>query len=260
MAGPPFAVRLALGASLASRGAMIKVAAVFALLTALGGVAIALSLARKGSSVALADLPAAMARVLAWGPALLAAIAASSRAFEEDRARGIRALLHARGGSASVYAWTRALGFALLLAALVSGGTLLTGAVAILGSEETGRAFAVLVASLVYGVAYAAIVAPLALAALGGRGRGVGTMGFLALLVVPDQLLRWTSRLLPGRWGNLLSVPSILAELRHSLVPSFDAAGLGRAVFGLAVLGLLVGFVLRSEVARFDAARDEALP
>ena len=85
VAGPPFGVRLALGASLAARGAMIKVAAALALLGALGGVAVAFSLASKGSGVALADLPAAMAKLLAWGPALLAAIAASSRAFEEDR-------------------------------------------------------------------------------------------------------------------------------------------------------------------------------
>ena len=250
-------MRLALGVRLAARGAMIKIVAVLALLTILGGLVVAISLASRGSG-ALSDLPAAMARILAWGPALLAAIAASSRAFEEDRARGIRALLHARGGSVGAYAWTRALGLGFLLLAVVGGGTLLTGAVAILGSDATGRAFAVLAASLVYAISYAAILAPLSLAALGGRGRGVGAMGLLAILVVPDQLLRWTSRLLPDGWGNLLSVPSILSELRRSLGPTFDLARFGRAAFAIAVALGVVGFALRSEIARFDAARDEA--
>jgi hypothetical protein len=110
----------------------------------------------------------------------------------------------------------------------------------------------------VYGVAFSAVIAPLALAALGGRTRAGGYAGLLVLLVLPEVAERWTSRLVPEAWRGMLSVPSALDALRSALAPDLDLARFVRAAFVLALFGGISYAIARSEIARVDADHDEA--
>jgi hypothetical protein len=261
---PPARARLsagvALGITLAPRGALVKIAAGVAGLTTLGGVATVLTLAARGSGRALAEIPAAASSALAWGAGLLVAVAASVQAFREDRARGVRALLLARGAGTGLYARGRVIGLALVLGAVVGGGTLVAGGSAVLAASQVGSAAGVLqslIASLVFAAAFATVLAPLALAALGGRSRSGGYATFLALLVLPELLEPWTSELLPAGWGDLLAVPSALAALRGSLLPpGIDPARLARALVVIATFALVAFLAVRTEIARTDSLQE----
>jgi hypothetical protein len=246
---------------LAVRGAAVKIAAVIAGATVLGAIATAWGLASRGSVTALAQVPAATSSALAWGAGFLAAVAGSVHAFREDRARGVRALLGSRGASAADYALARVLGLGLVLAAIVGGGTIVGGGAAILATGRVGsaaQAVAWLVASLVFAIGYAAVLAPLALALLGGRSRGGGYLALLTFVVVPELLLSRTSSLVPEGWGDLLSLPSALSALRASIAPDLDAMKLARAALVVAAFAALAFLFVRAEIARSDASHEAA--
>ena len=236
---------------------MVKIALVVMAATTLGAFAAAVALAQRGAGGSLPDLAAAASTTLAWGAGVLVAVPASMQAFRADRSSGVRALLRARGASTSAYARGRVLGLALVLLAVVGGGTLVSGLAAMLLATRLGvatHALQGLIASLAYAAAFAVVVAPMSLAALGTRSRGGGYLRFLALLVVPELLEPWTSGLVPAGWGDLLSVPSALTALRASLLPpGIDAARLARAVFVLAAFAALAYALVRAEIAALDA-------
>jgi hypothetical protein len=233
---------------------------------ALGGlvtlVAVAVALVRHGSAATLVPLTAATSSALAWGAGVPVAFAASLHAFRQDRARGIRALLHARGARARDYTYGRVLGLALLLFAVVGGGTLVTGGVSLLAAATvgaSGQALRALAGSLVFALAFALVMSALSLASIGGRSRGGGYLGLLVLLVVPELIERWTSALVPDEWGDLLSVPSALAALRASLTsPELDAATFARAACVVLAFAALCFALVRTEIARIDADDDGA--
>ncbi len=253
---------IALGTSLAPRGAMVKIALAIAALTVLGGLGAALTLASRGAGNALVQVSAATSTALAWGAGTLIAVPASLHAFREDRASGVRALLAARGASAATYAQGRVAGLALVLFAVVGGGTLMSGGAAFLLASRlgvAGHAFEELLGSLLYAAAFALVVAPLSLAALGARSRGGGYLVFLALLVLPEMIQPWTSALVPAGWGELLSVPSALGALRAALpAQALDLARLTRAAFVLAAFAALAFALVRGEIAALDGQEPEA--
>jgi hypothetical protein len=195
---------------------------------------------------------------MAWGAGHLVATAGAGRALREDRTSGLRALVRSRGVSQIGYARGRVLGLAVLLFAVVGGGTLVSGAAAILLSSHLGaaaRAVQTLVAALVYAAAFALVVAPMALAALGARSRPGGFLRFSGILVLPVLIQSWTSSLVPAIWGDLLSVPSAMDALRASLLPpGLDGARLARAALALAAFGAVAFVVLLAEIAALDSA------
>jgi hypothetical protein len=251
---------IALGAALAARGILVKLAMGLGLLVTFIGVVLALL--HVGSAATLVLVPAASSSALAWGAGVPIAFAGSIHAFRQDRARGIRALLHARGARVSDYANGRVLGLALIVFAVVGGGTLVSGGVGMLAASAAGaagRAVQGLFASLVFALAFAVVVSALALAAMGGRSRAGGYVGLLALLVLPEALERWTSALVPDEWTDLLSVPSALAALRGALAgPEVDAARFARAACVVAASAALCVALVRIEIARFDAEDEES--
>jgi hypothetical protein len=234
---------------------MVKIAAVVTAFVTLVGMGIAVALTGRGSGEALAQVGAASSTLLAWTAGILVAVPASVHAFLDDRKNGIRALLRARGASSTAYAQGRILGLAIVLFVVVGGGTLLSGGAAFLLASRMGvavHAFGTLVASLVYSAAYALVVAPLALAALGGRFRSGGYLRLVALLVVPELLQPWTSGLVPAGWGGVLSVPSALGALRASLLPGLDGAMLARSAVVLAGFAALSYAFVLAEIAAMD--------
>jgi hypothetical protein len=259
---PPTPARLrsaiAVGAALAWRGWLVRFSALFGVITAVVFAIIAAVVNRR----AVADVPAATSTAMAWGAGVLVAFAAALRAFRLDRTRGVRALFHARGATSADYARGRTLGLALVLLALVGGATLVCGGIALLTAPTplaSARTAAGLGAALVYGGAFAAVIAPLSLAALGGRTRAGGYVGLLVLLVLPELAEPWTSRLVPEAWGDLLSVPSALAGLRSAIAPDLDVARMARAACVLALFAVLSYALARTEIARVDAEDEESL-
>ncbi len=250
---------IALGAALATRGVLVKLAVALGALVTVIGVAVAL--VHRGSATTIAEIPAAASSALAWGAGVPVAFAASIHAFRNDRARGIRALLHARGARPADYANGRVLGLALLVFAVVGGGTLVSGGAGMLAASTvgaSGRTMHGILASLVFALAFAGVMAPLALAAIGGRSRAGGYVGLLVLLVLPEMLERWTSALVPSEWTDLLSVPSALAALRSSLASQeIDAARFARAACVVVAFAALCFALARAEIARVDAEDEE---
>jgi hypothetical protein len=236
---------------------MVKIALVVTVATVLGAFTAAIVLAGRGATTTLSELGAATSTALAWGAGILVAVPASLQAFREDRTNGIRALLRARGASVATYVQGRVLGLALVLFVVVGGGTLAAGGAAVLLASRAGvaaRALGELVASVIYAVAFACVVAPMALAALGTRRTVRGYGRFLTILVAPELLKPWTSELVPKGWGELLSVPSALGALRAALVvPGFDFARLARAGFVLAAFAALCFAFVLAEVVALDA-------
>jgi len=236
---------------------MVKIALVVTALTTLGAFGAAVVLSGRGAAETLVQLGAATSTALAWGAGILVAVPASLQALRDDRRSGVRALLIARGASTATYARGRVLGLALVLLGVVGGGTLVSGGSAFLLASRIGvaaRALEGLVASLVYAAAFALVVAPMSLAALGARSRATGYARFLVLLLLPELLKPWTSELVPAGWGELLSVPSALSALRASLPPqAFDPARLARAAFVLAGFAALCFAFVLAEIAALDA-------
>jgi hypothetical protein len=251
---------IALGAALATRGVLVKVAMLLG--AAVTVIAVGFALVRHGSAATLVQLPAAASSALAWGAGVPVAFAASIHAFREDRARGIRSLLHARGARAGEYAAGRVLGLAAVLFAVVGGGTVVSGGTGVLFASTVGawgRAVESLGASLVFALAFALVMSPMTLAAIGGRSRAGGYLGLLGLLVLPEVLEPWTSTLVPGDWSDLLSVPSALSALRSSLTAhAVDGVRFARAACVVAAFAALCFALARTEIARLDAEDDGA--
>jgi hypothetical protein len=252
---------LALGASLAPRGAMVKIALGVAAITVLAFAGIALALARGDEATPpLSQLATLASSALAWGAGLLVAVPASAQALRRDRATGVRAMLRARGVPVAVYARGRVLGLAVVLALVVAGGTIACGLFALLAAARLGEAAHVARATLgsaLYALAFAGVVAPLAMAALGARSRAGGYVVLLAILVVPELAEPWTRAIAPEAIGDVLGVPAALASLRASVSAPLDVARLARAACVLAALAAVCFAMVRAEIARVDAEPEE---
>jgi hypothetical protein len=203
---------LALGIWLTARGALVRASLALTALGALGSIAAAV--ATRGTAT-IEEVPGLASMAFAWGAGTTLAFGGAQRALLRDRERGVVALARARGVGVGVYAGGRVGGLVVILALAVGGGTLVAGlaATAVAGGEMRAVARAS-VAALVYALAFAATVGPLAMAALGGRSRAGGYFALLAVLVLPELLAPWTGALLPKGWRELTSIPAALEALR----------------------------------------------
>ena len=244
---------MALGFFLARRGtvAAIALALTFACVVGFGGIAFVLAHRHRVGS--LSSVPLVASTVLAYGVGVLVAFTLATRVFRRDEDDGVRALFDARGVSTGGYLFARVSGLALSLAILVGGGSLATGLLALLASRSATVAAQTVQASLaavVFGVAFAGVFAPVAIATLGGRSRGAGYLALLAVLLAPELFERSIARVVPPSWIPVCSIPGALVGLRTSLAPvgvDFPLAGRSLVVL-LAVIGASLA-VVRLELA-----------
>jgi hypothetical protein len=232
-----------------------------AALTVLVAIAGAFVVARGGPRPPLDRVPSVAASALAWGAGVLLAFAASVHALRRDREEGLTSLLRMRGAPLRTYVWSRVGGLTLLLLVVVAGGTIVCGLAATLVATRSGVALRALqgtFASLVYAIAFAFTVGPLAMAALGARSRAGGYMWLVAVLIVPEMLAPLTQTLVPSGWAELVSIPGALAALRGALMPS--GVRLWMAVKALFVLTIVAGVCVAIVVRAADRARAEETP
>jgi len=251
---------VALGAGLARRGPMPIVSLGVTAFTVLVFVVLGMGVARRGGDAPVHTIPLVASSALAWGGGFLLAFSASANALRRDRAEGIRHLFVTRTASIRGYLVARAGGLAALLACVLGGGTLLTGAVSILAA---GKAHAVLrtmqatAAGVAFAIAFALVMAPVALAALGTRTRLSGYFFLFAILVAPEIVATVVTGPIPAEVTELLSLPSALAALRGSLAPgTADALRFVRAVVALAVFAAAAVVLLRREVVVLELERE----
>lgn len=231
---------LALGAWLAARGTLATIAMAVTLLEALGAIVFAVAAGARRAS----EVPTASAIAIAWAGGVMLAFGAALRAIRSDREEGIAGLVSARGVAAGAYVRGRVGGLVLVLALVLGGATLVADVAALVAGRGDWPVVRAGVAALVYVLAFAATLGPVAMAALGARTRAGGYVTLLAVLALPELLAPWTGDLLPRGWTELTSIPAALAALRVGVVhPLAAGAHAARAVAGLAAvvaLSLLV--------------------
>lgn len=243
-----FRSAVALGFSLANTGILQKVSLILVVLTVLGAAGVALALLR-GDAPPMADVPPVTAAALAWGGGFTFAVAAAAHAFDRDAHSGVVALAKARGLSTSTYALGRVLGLALALTLVVAVGTLLVGALcAAVAPAPKASVLGTTAASLPYAVAFGIVVAPLCAATVGARSRSRGYLVLIALLLVPE-IAQGSLDAIPVRWRVLVGIPSAMAALRDSLMPSRLDLPLAGAAAAVIVLIALVATAFALEAA-----------
>jgi len=241
---------LALGTWLAARGAMAGVGFALAIAGALASVIAAVAL--SGTGVA-GQLPLVESSAIAWSAGVVLAFGAALRALRRDREQGVVALLRARGASLGGYVRGRVGGLVVVLAVAVGGATLVAGIAATSAARPWLPAVPASLAALVYALAFAATLGPVALATLGSRTRAGGLVTLVAVLVLPELLSPWTSALLPRGWHELTSIPAALAAVRAGVAaPATMAASMARALAGLAAVVALSLVVIAARVRRAD--------
>jgi len=245
---------VALGFFLARRGATAAIALALTLASVVGFGVLAFILARHGKHASLDGVPLVASSALAYGIGVLVAFAVSTRVFRRDEDEGVRALLDARGVHASAYLGARVVGLTALLAILVAGGSAAVGLVTLLAArsrEGAGHTVQATLAAIAFGLAFALVFAPVAMATLGARSRGGGYLALLSVLVVPEIVEPFFSRRIPERWLEVCSIPGALVGLRTSLAPvGVDALLLGRALVALAVILVAALAIVRLELLR----------
>lgn len=244
----------------ALEGITAKAAVVVGVLTTLGGAALGVIAARTGGGE-VDRVAALVAALQGWGAGVLLCFAASLRAFDRDREEGWGAWVGRSGARAGAYLGARISALALATLVITAGGTFVAGAAALVSTRSGHDAWLAvrgLLAGLAYATAFAGVVAPVAMATLGPRGRASGYLYLLAVLVVPALVSPWTSQVVPEDWAELVSIPGALDALRDALLGSADAAQFVRAlivliaVSGLAVLWARAQLVMRMTASAAD--------
>ena len=238
-----------LGATLARRGPLALVSIAVSVFTVLVLCVIAIAFARRGGDAPVESMPTLASSALAWGGGFLHAVAVSAGALRRDRAEGIRHLFVSRTTTVHGYLLARVGGLVAVLAIVVGGGTLLVSLAALAGALQL-RTVALTAQStlgaVVYAFAFAAVVAPVAFAALGSRTRLSGYFALLFVLVVPEILSNALTGPLPTEVTELFAIPSALAALRSSLGPgSVDVLRFLRALVAVAIFGGVATFFIR---------------
>lgn len=242
------------GARLARGGPMASISLVLSVLTSLVMCGLAFVLAARGDEAPVHDVPLLASTVLAWGGGVLLAFSASASAFHRDRVEGIRHLFVMRTMSLRAYVVSRTSGLVAVLASVVGGGTLVVGAVSILVASRAHlavRTVQATVAAVAYSFAFAIVVAPIALATLGARTRATGYALLLAVLVVPELMIRGLGGSLPDEVTELCAVPTALAAFRSSLSPGgLDPSRFVRTSVALAIFVAIAVVFLDRDVVR----------
>jgi hypothetical protein len=244
----------ALGVWLALRSGLVRASLLLSVLCALG--LVAATTTTRGPAL-VREIPAIASMVLTWGAGITLAFGGALRAMRRDRDEGVLLLVRSRGVSAAGYATGRVAGLVVVLAVAVGGGTLAAGLAAMAVTGDSHAVARASVAALVYALAFAATVGPLAMAALGGRTRSGGYMTLLAVLVAPELLAPWTRMLLPGGWYELTSIPAALEAVRRGVLSS-SASGehTARAIVALVAVIATSLVVVRARMPDADAMED----
>ena len=172
---------LALGTWLAARGALAGVGIALSILGALGSVVAAVAVAGAGG--AAVQLPLLESSVIAWGAGVMLAFGGALHAIRRDLEQGVVALVRARGASVGAYVRGRVGGLVVVLAVAVGGATLVAGIAATSVAHPAVAAARTSAAALVYALAFAGTLGPVAMAALGARTRAGGYLTLVAVLV-----------------------------------------------------------------------------
>jgi hypothetical protein len=223
-----------------------------AALGAAASVFAAVAIGRRGGHGSAA-LPTLASEGTAWSAGITLAFGAAMRAIDQDREQGILALCRSRGASMGAYVRGRVGGLVLVLAAVTGGAALVAG----LAATSVGPVQAAArsgVAALAYALAFSATIGPVAMAALSARTRAGGYVTLLAVLVVPELLLPWTSEMLPRGWNELASIPAALEAVRAgAAAPLHAGAQAARALAALAAIVSAALVVVGMRAARLDA-------
>ena len=97
-------------------------------------------------------------------------------------------------------------------------------------------------AGVVFSLAFSAVVAPIAFAALGARSRIGGYLFLIAVVTLPEVVVGLMGSALPETVADVLSIPSALAALRTSLAPG--TVDLWRAMRAIVALTFVVAFAM----------------
>jgi hypothetical protein len=252
---------LAFGVSLARRGIMSFIAIAISIVTTVVLSLFALMFAVRGGDAPVHDVPILASSAIAWGGGFLQAFAVAAHALHRDRTEGIRQLYVARTTSLRGYVLARVGGLAAMLGIVVGGGTLLSGLIAILASTRmhaVPKTLHATLAAVVFALAFAAVVAPVAFAALGARTRVGGYLFLLGIIVLPEVLASALSGVLPIEVTEVIAIPSALGALRSSLAPgSVNGFRFVRAIVALTiVIGIALAWVRRDAKAIERAGAD----
>jgi hypothetical protein len=249
------------GAWLASRGALAMTGLVVTGLIGLGAAIAAL----LSSATRAALLPDLASSAIAWGGGVMLAFGASLRALRVDREQGVAQLVAARGGTLRDYVRGRVGGLIVVLAVAVGSCTALACLAAIAATHGRRGVAPSSAGAVVYALAFAVTMGPVAIAALGARTRAGGYLSLLAVLVVPELRAPFTRRLLPPGWHELTSIPAALAAVRsgvaHPVLAGVHAARGLAGLLAVVAMALLV-VAVRARASDGDApdAREIAGP
>jgi hypothetical protein len=222
-----------LGISLASRNVLVRVSLVLAAFLAIFSVGIAV--ATKGRLAT--QLPTMVSLGGAWLFGVTLAFGASLRAIAHDEEEGVLALARARGVPEAYYALGRVGGLILLLALSVGGPTLVAALAATAVAKERLAVGRESLAASAYALAFALVIGPVAVAAVGSGNRAGGYLILVAILALPELAAPWTAALLPPGWHELTSIPAALDAVRAGVAsPSTAGLALVRAAAGLAAV------------------------
>lgn len=236
---------LALGVSLARRGVLPVASIAICLSTTFALALVTGVLSSRGPESPAYDVPLVASSALAWGGGFLLAFAASAHALRRDRTEGIRALFVTRTTTLRGYLVARVGGLAVLIALCVAGGTLVCGLVGAAGATRMAslpRMLQATGAGVVFSLAFSAVVAPIAFAAVGARSRIGGYLFLIAIVTLPELVVAMMGSSLPESVGDVLSIPSALVALRTSLAPG--TVDPWRAMRALVALTFVVGFAM----------------
>lgn len=250
---------LALGVSLARRG-ILPVAAI--VICAVTSVVAAVVLVSRGAPSSAHQVPLIASSALAWGGGFLLAFASAVHALRRDRTEGVRALFVARTTSLRGYLFARVGGLGLLVAASVAGGTLLVGLVGlavVVRADGALRMVHATLAGVAFSIAFSAVIAPIAFAALGARSRIGGYLFLIGVVSLPEAIVTLMGSSLPASMADVLSIPSALSALRSGLAPG--QVDLWRATRAVAALSLFVAgamFLVRRDAILVDEPEVDA--
>jgi hypothetical protein len=247
---------------LARKGILPVASIVICITTTIALALVTVLLSSRGPQSPAHEVPLLASSALAWGGGFLLAFAAAAHALRRDRADGIRELFVSRTGSLRGYLFARVGGLAALMAICVAGGTLLCGVVGIAGASRAvsvPRMIQATGAGIVFSIAFSAVIAPIAFAALGARSRIGGYLFLLAVVTLPEVVVTTMGSALPSVIADVLSIPSALAALRTALAPgSLDLARAVRAIVALSLFVAFAMFLVRRDAILVDQPEVDA--
>ena len=248
--------------TLARRGILPTASIIICISTAMALAAITGVLASRGPQSPAHDVPLLASAALAWGGGFLLAFAAAAHALRRDRAEGIRELIVSRTTTLRGYLLARVGGLAALIALCVAGGTIFCGLVGIAAAAHAAAVLRMLHATgagVAYSIAFSAVVAPVAFAALGARSRIGGYVFLICVVTIPELIVGMMGSALPESVADVLSIPSALAALRSSLAPgTVDLARFARAVIALTVVVAFAMYLVRRDAIVIDEPEVDA--